>query len=151
MTINRAMQLEEVNNELATVLLGLVARVTAVREHLKECGHEHVRAAAMLTTFQAEYLLQKVSPEFTESMVVQSIKDMADAETEAEEQSRRSHPIIQEELDAHGNWVAANVTGFQTGEQCQNPHCVDGLAPRKTGPDDGDVDMEPCPACGGPQ
>lgn len=34
---------------------------------------------------------------------------------------------------------------------CVNPHCVDGLAPRKTGPDDGDVDMEPCPVCGGPE
>ncbi len=33
---------------------------------------------------------------------------------------------------------------------CVNPNCVDGLAPRKTGPDDGDVDMEPCPVCGGP-
>ncbi len=33
---------------------------------------------------------------------------------------------------------------------CVNPHCVNGLAPRKTGPDDGDVVMEPCPVCGGP-
>lgn len=33
---------------------------------------------------------------------------------------------------------------------CVNPNCVDGLAPRKTGPDEGDVDMEPCPVCGGP-
>lgn len=33
---------------------------------------------------------------------------------------------------------------------CVNPHCVDGLAPRKTGPDEGDIDMEPCPVCGSP-
>lgn len=52
------------------------------------------------------------------------------------------HPITQEELDAHGTVKAV--------PKCQNPNCVDGLAPRKTGPDDGDVDMEPCPACGGP-
>lgn len=153
MTISKAMQLEIVNNELATVLLGLVARVTAVREHLKECDHEHVRAAAMLTTFQAEELLQKVSPVFTESMVVQSIEDMADAETQAEEEAAEpflmryaepvDHPVTQEELDAHGTVKAVP-------KKCQNPSCVDGLAPRKTGPDDGDVNMEPCPACGGP-
>ena len=35
-------------------------------------------------------------------------------------------------------------------DPCSNPSCVHGLAPRKTGSDEGDVDMEPCPACGGP-
>lgn len=150
MTINRAMQLEEVNNELATVLLGLVARVTAVREHLKECDHEHVRAGAMLTTLQAEELLQKVSPVFTESMVVQSIEEMADAETQAEEVAsepflmRYAEPVDQSQAD----YVKERLQGCPP---CTNLSCVDGLAPRKTGPDDGDVDMEPCPVCGGPR
>ncbi len=152
MTINKAMQLEIVNNELATVLLGLVARVTAFREHLKECDHEHVKATAMLTTFQAEELLQKVSPEFTESMVAQSIQDMADAETQAEQEPflmRYAKPVDQSQAD----YVKERLEGVfvKAPSICSNPNCVDGLAPRKTGPNDGDVDMEPCPVCGGPQ
>lgn len=127
MTISNAMQLEIVNNELATLLLGLVARVKAVKRDLEDCEHAHIRAAAMLTTFQAEELLQRVSPVAAEILGFKAIRNFADAETQAE-------------------YVAARLSGESV---CSNPSCVDGLAPRKTGPDDDDVDMEPCPVCGG--
>ncbi len=163
MTINRAMQLEEVNNELIGVLLGLTARVRTAVKMLKEEDHEHPNVVTLLSTFQAETLLERVATTTTEGVLLkkgeafQGFADMARSELQGEKEAaepflmRYAHPVIQEELDAHGNWIAAKVTGFQSREQCHNLHCVDGLAPRKTGPDDGDVEMEPCPACGGPQ
>ena len=149
------MQLEEVNNELIQVLLGLTARVRTAVKILKECDHEHANVATLLSTFQAEGLLEKVAVR-PEDVSAEAFADMARSELQGEKEAaepflmRYAHPVIQQELDAHGNWIAAKVTGFESGEQCQNPHCVDGLAPRKAGPDDGDVDMEPCPVCGGP-
>lgn len=63
MTINRAMQLEEVNNELIQVLLGFTARVRTAVKMLKECDHDHTTVTtALLSTFQAEGLLRKVAP-----------------------------------------------------------------------------------------
>lgn len=149
MTIEKATQLEEVNNELIQVLIGLVARVEAIRETLRECGHDHQKAITILSTFQANDLLKKVMSFVPDGGAMGAIKDMAKFETQAEYVAARlsgepvDHPVTQEELDAHGTLKAVP-------SKCQNPSCVDGLAPRKTGPDEGDVDMEPCPVCGGP-
>lgn len=172
MTINRAMQLEEVNNELIQVLLGLTARVRTAVKMLKECDHDHTNiTTTLLSTFQAESLLKKVAPTAEEVLLkkgaaFEGFADAARSELQGEKEAAAEpflmrhaepvdfslpeyeflkqytdYPLIQEELDAHGNWVD---------KKCQNPHCEDGLAPRKTGPDDDDVDMEPCPVCGGP-
>ncbi len=154
MTINRAMQLEIVNNELIQVLLGLTARVRTAVKMLNECDHDHTTiTTTLLSTFQAESLLKKVAPTAEEVLLkkgaafegfAEAARSELQGEKEAAEEPflmRYAHPVIQEELDAFGNWVD---------KKCQNPHCEDGLAPRKTGPDDDDVDMEPCPVCGGP-
>lgn len=163
MTINRAIQLEEVNNELIQVLLGLTARVRTAVKMLKECDHDHTTiTTALLSTFQAEELLGKVAPTaeyvlLKKGAAFEGFANAARSELQGEKEAaaiqlnwiplepflmRHDHPITQEELDAHGTVKAV--------PKCQNPNCVDGLALRKTGPDDGDVDMEPCPACGGP-
>ncbi len=127
MTIQRAMQLEEVNNELIQVLLGLTARVRTAVKMLKECDHEHPTITnTLLSTFQAEGLLNRVATR-PEDMSVEAFAGMAQSELQGENEAAEPRFL------------------------CVNPNCVDGLAPRKTGPDDGDVDMEPCPVCGGPQ
>ncbi len=131
MTIQRAMQLEEVNNELITVLLGLTARVRTAVKMLKEEDHEHPNVATLLSTFQAEALLERVATTTTEGVLLkkgeafEGFADMARAELQGEREASEPRFL------------------------CVNPNCVDGLAPRKTGPDEGDVDMEPCPVCGG--
>lgn len=143
MTINKAMQLEEVNNELITVLLGLTARVRTAVKMLKECDHDHANVATLLSTFQAGQLLDRVgtSPEDVSS---EAYADMALSELQGERYAAPvDHPVTQEELDAHGTLKAVP-------KKCQNPSCVDGLAPRKIGPEEWDVEMEPCPVCGGP-
>lgn len=125
------MQLEEVNNELITVLLGLTARVRTAVKMLKECDHDHANVATLLSTFQADGLLRKVAPTVEEVLqkkgaAFEAFADMARSELQGEKEASEPRFL------------------------CVNPNCVDGLAPRKTGPDDGDVDMEPCPVCGGP-
>ncbi len=131
MTINRAMQLEEVNNELIQVLLGLTARVRTAVKMLKEEDHEHPNVATLLSTFQAEGLLRKVAPT-------------------AEEVLLKKGAAFKGFVDAARSELQGEREAAEPKFLCLNPFCVDGLAPRKTGPDDGDVDMEPCPVCGGP-
>lgn len=149
MTINRAMQLEEVNNELIQVLLGLTARVRTAVKMLKECDHDHTTVTTtLLSTFQAEGLLRKVAPT-AEGVALEAFANMAQSELQGEVEAaepflmRYAEPVDQSQAD----YVRERLQGTPP---CTNPSCVDGLAPRKTGPDDGDVDMEPCPACGGP-
>ncbi len=148
MTIQRAMQLEEVNNALIQVLLGLTARVRTAVKMLKECDHEHTNIATLLSTFQAERLLERVAAR-PEDVSAEAYADMARSELQGEKEAaepflmRYAEPVGQSQTD----YVRERLQGISP---CTNPSCLDGLAPRKTGPDEGDVDMEPCPVCGGP-
>lgn len=153
MTINRAMQLEIVNNELITVLLGLTARVRTAVKMLEECDHDHANVATLLSTFQAEALLQQVAPTKEYIREGMTVEKMARSELQGEKEAA-AEPFLMRyaEPQSQADYVKERLEGVfvKSPSICSNPHCVDGLAPRKTGPDDGDVDMEPCPACGGP-
>ncbi len=150
MTIQRAMQLEEVNNELIQVLLGLTARVRTAVKMLNECGDVHATiTTTLLSTFQAESLLKKVAPTVEEVLLkkgaaFEGFADAARSELQGEREAEKPIDILIDHCSLSWPTDELDLT------VCSNPSCVDGLAPRKTGPDDGDVDMEPCPACGGP-
>ncbi len=132
MTIEKAMQLEEVNNELIQVLLGLTARVRTAVKMLKECEHDHTTVTTtLLSTFQAEGLLRKVAPT-------------------AEEVLLKKGAAFEGFADAARSELQGEREAAEPKFLCLNPFCVDGLAPRKTGPALYDVEMEPCPVCGGP-
>lgn len=147
MTIQRAMQLEEVNNELITVLIGLTARVRTAVKMIKECDHEHGHVATLLSTFQAETLLQRVAPKAEGNAV--DFGNMARSELQGEKEAaepflmRYAEPANQPQAD----YVKEQLQGKPP---CTNPTCVNGLAPRKVGPEKWAVEYEPCPACGGP-